>query len=260
MNGRVDIVLIEPQATSNIGAVVRAMRNFDLENLILVRPSAWEPETARWMAPGCDDLVDKIRVVAEIDDALQNVGAAYATTARHRRSGQPVFEPKQLAQEVQARPERVAILFGREDSGLDNRTVERCRALVRIPTGAHASLNLSAAVLLVCSALFDERRNGQPAPGRSLAGSRPAKTTASVQRTDARDGPASLSDMEPLVVAWTQLLDTAGTTQRTDANKIAATTRRLLQRAQPSLRDVDALRGALRDLARGSNVPGQGSG
>lgn len=247
---RVHIVLVEPQVAGNVGAVARAMRNFGFRHLWLVRPAAWDPEAARWMAPGCDDLLAGARVVSELDAALVDVGYAVATTARHRRGGTPVTEPAALAADLHARSDRVAILFGREDHGLDRQSVDRCAALLRIPTGPHASLNLAAAALVVCYALHEASRGGRPAPGRTLAGSRRRQSTAAAQRADGNDQPASLPDLEPVVDRWIDILTRVGNLRSADPLRAAAAARRWLQRAGTSRREADALRGALRDLDR----------
>jgi TrmH family RNA methyltransferase len=248
---RVDIVLVEPQSAGNVGAAARAMRNFGLERLWLVRPAAWDPETARWMAPGCEELIAAARVVDDIDDVFAEVSNAVATTARHRRGGAPVYDPASLATSFAERPGRLALLFGREDHGLDRATVDRCGALLRIPTGTHASLNLAAAVLIVAYALHAAEHAGRSAPGRTLGGSRRTQSTAAAQKPDARDLPATVAELEPLVAQWMELLDASGTTRTGDPQRAASAARRWLQRASTSRRETAALRGALRDaLAR----------
>ena len=87
LGDHVRFVLVEPQHPGNVGAAARAMRNMGLDQLVIVAPPAWDPETARWMAPGCDDLLDRIRVVATLDEALEGVHLAIASTARHRKQG-----------------------------------------------------------------------------------------------------------------------------------------------------------------------------
>ena len=90
---------------------------------------------------------------------------AVGTSARPRRWGWPVWSPEELARRVHDGPGPVAILFGREDSGLDNESLGRCQAILKIPTAAEPSLNLSQAVLIVCSAIFEEgRRRGRSRP------------------------------------------------------------------------------------------------
>ena len=240
------VVLVEPQHPGNVGAAARAMKNMGLSRLTVVNPPAWDPETTRWMAPGCDDLLARIRLVSSLDEALEGITLAIASTARHRKQGHPVLEPSALADQVFTLPEdgQIAILFGREDFGLSTADVNRCAALLRIPTPEHASLNLSQAVLLVAHALFEgARARGLQASGRTLGGSRGSRTTARVSRPSSRDLPADIPKIEPAVSEILAVLQRVGYLRGTPAEKVALTARQALQRAQISVRHVEALRG-----------------
>jgi TrmH family RNA methyltransferase len=140
---RTVIVLVEPQHPGNVGAAARAMKNMGLSRLVIVAPPAYDPEQARWMAPGCADLLAEMRIVGTLDEALEGVHVAVATTARHRKQGQPVFTPAELATRIADDDRTFALLFGREDFGLSTEDVLRCDSLLRIPTPEHASLNLA---------------------------------------------------------------------------------------------------------------------
>ncbi len=245
---RVVVILVQPQHAGNVGAAARAMKNMGLRRLTLVDPPAWDPETARWMAPGCEDILGQTRLVSSLDEALEGITFAVASTARHRKQGHPVFEPRDLVREVfDAQPDRVTgILFGREDSGLSNRDVNRCAALMRIPTPEHASLNLGQAVLLVCHSLFEgARQRGLVASGRSLGGRRGTKSTATVSHKSERDLPADLPTVEPAVEQLVGLLQRVGYLRNTPPDKAALTARQALQQAQISRRHTEALRGMI---------------
>ncbi len=240
------MVLVEPRHSGNVGAAARAMRNFGLDRLVLVAPPAYDPETARWMAPGCADLVARARVVATLDEALDGVHRAIATTGHHRRGGLVVLEPAAAAASVLDEDDgRVtAILFGREDTGLNNDEVGRCDSLLRIPTTDHASLNLAQAVLLVAHALFEEsRRRGLRATGEILGGSKGTRTARDLTPSSRRDRLADLRNIEPAADDLVGLLKRVGYLRGTPAEKVRATARTALQRARLSLRHVEALRG-----------------
>jgi len=248
---RIVIILVEPQHPGNVGATARAMKNMGLSRLTLVNPPAWDPETARWMAPGCDDLLSSIRHVATVEEALQDVTFAVASTARHRKQRQPVMEPAELVRKVyKSEPSQVTgILFGREDFGLATTDVNRCAALLRIPTPEHASLNLAQAVLIVCHALFEGgRERGLIASGRTLGGSRGTNTTAGVSTKSARDDPADLTQVEPAVMELLGLLERVGYLRGTRPDKVVLTARQALQRAQISRRHTEALRGMVKRI------------
>jgi tRNA (cytidine32/uridine32-2'-O)-methyltransferase len=245
---RVVVVLVEPLQPGNVGAAARAMKNMGLSKLIIVAPPSFDPHRARWMAPGCDDILAQMRIVATLDEALAGVTRAIATTARHRRHGQPVLEPRELAQThfEGADDEVTALLFGREDHGLPASAVERCAALLRIPTPEHASLNLAQAVLLVAHALFEEgRHRGVSASGRTVSGSHGAKSTLELTKAAAR---ADLVELEPVVQEILGLLAQVGSAP--PAVKGAITVRGALQRAALSKQELGALRGLVQRVAR----------
>lgn len=221
------------------------MQNMGLSRLVIVAPPAFDPERARWMAPGCDAMLANLRIVATLDEALIGVDVAVASTARHRKQGHPVLTPSQLAERVREDDPRTwAILFGREDFGLANADVNRCDTILRIPTPEHASLNLAQAVLLVSHALFeDARQHGAAATGRLLGGSRGRSTTAAKAKPDRRDAPADVPRLEPAVDELIALLDRVGYFRRTPEDKVRLTARQGLQRAHISIRHLEALRG-----------------
>lgn len=243
---RVVVVLVQPLHPGNVGATARAMRNFGLEELVLVDPPAYDPERARWMAPGCADLLARARIVATLDEALIGVHRVVGTTARHRRFGQPVIEPPALAEEILDDDRRWAILFGREDFGLDNAAGLRCERLVRIATPEHASLNLGQAVLLVAHHLYEAaRRRGEAATGRPLGGRRTGLTTFDAQKGGRRDRLADAVALDPAIEAVLGLLDRVGYLRGTSPDKVRATATTALQRAGLSVRHVEALRGMI---------------
>ncbi len=252
-------ILVEPQHSGNVGAAARAMKNMGIHNLTLVNPPAWDPETARWMAPGCDDFISRIRLVSTVEEALEDVSFAIASTARHRKQGHRVLEPTVFADEVFERGPSGAtgVLFGREDFGLSTRDVNQCAALLRIPTPEHASLNLAQAVLLVGQALFEAGRSrGLVASGRTLGGSRGTRTTEWVSRPSHRDLPAMISEIDPAVTEILSLLQNVGYLRGTPAEKVALTARQGLQQAQISRRHVEAVRGMVSRIQWALESPG----
>jgi TrmH family RNA methyltransferase len=246
---RVVIVLVQPQQSGNVGAAARAMKNMGLERLVIVDPPAYDPERARWMAPGCDDILARMRIVKTLDEALSGVHMAVAATARHRRYDPRVLSSAELANEVVGLDgdQVVAILFGREDSGLDNDAVFRCGRVVRIHTPDHASLNLAQAVLVIAHDLYEAARSAGLAggSGRMVGGRAAYKSTGSLQRKDARGEVADLPALEPGVEAIVGLLERVGYTRAANPTKVSLTTRQALQSAGLSVKEVHALRGMI---------------
>jgi len=148
------IILSHPQLGENIGAAVRAMKNFGLEDLRLIAPrDPWPNEKARHMAAGAGDLLDKVRLFDSAADALADLQLVFATTARERGVAKPVVTPWEAARQLHAAVAagtKCGILFGGERAGLDNEEVSLATSIVTIPTAEFSSLNLAQSVMILC--------------------------------------------------------------------------------------------------------------
>ena len=144
------VVLYEPLDPVNIGATVRAMKNMGVSRLRLVRPVAYEVVRLEGIAHGTMDIIERIEHFDSFDAAVADCVHVVGFTARHRSAKLRVIEPKAAAAELLqgAVDGPVALVFGREDSGLPNEILDRVHATVTIPTTNHASLNLAQAVLI----------------------------------------------------------------------------------------------------------------
>jgi tRNA/rRNA methyltransferase len=147
------IILIEPQLGENIGFAARAMANFGLDDLRLVRPrDGWPNEKAAAAAAGAAFLIDQARLYPDVESAVAELNFVLATTARPREMVKTVLSPESGAVETSRRAaagERTGILFGPERSGLDNDTIALADAILTAPVDpAFASLSLPQAVLL----------------------------------------------------------------------------------------------------------------
>jgi tRNA/rRNA methyltransferase len=147
------IILSEPQLGENIGACARAMANFGLADLRLVKPrDGWPNEKADAMAAGAAHIVSSARIYDNVEAAIGELQLVIATTARDRSMAKPVLTPAEAARclrEASARGVRAAVLFGNERAGLTNDEVALADAVITIPTEEFSSLNLGQAVLLV---------------------------------------------------------------------------------------------------------------
>src|SRR5438552_15996369 len=144
------VVLSEPQAHVNIAATVRAMKNMGVGRLRLVRPVEYEVVRLEGIAHGTLDLIERIERFESFDDAVGDCIHVVGFTARRRAAKLRVVEPKAAADELLAAAQdgSVALVFGREDSGLPNEILDRVHATVTVPTTNHASLNLAQAALI----------------------------------------------------------------------------------------------------------------
>src|ERR1700719_256644 len=153
------VVLVEPQLGENIGAVARAMANFGLPRLRLVRPrQAWPNDKARMMAAGADRILDGAQLFDTLEAAIADCALVLAATARAHDQAKPVVGPVEAAALMAPRVaagETVAILFGRERNGLENDEVALADRIVTLPVNpAFASLNLAQAVVIVAYEWF----------------------------------------------------------------------------------------------------------
>ncbi len=148
------IVLVEPQMGENIGAAARGMWNFGLEDMAVVAPrDGWPSDPAIAMAAGATHVLERARLCETTREAVADCTHVYATTARPRGMTKRVVTPRQAAMEMHeraARGERVAVLFGRERSGLGTDDIILSNTIITAPVNpAFASLNLAQCVLLV---------------------------------------------------------------------------------------------------------------
>jgi tRNA/rRNA methyltransferase len=148
------IILVEPQLGENIGMVARAMANFGLAELRLVKPrDGWPNEKARAAAAKADHVIDGVIVFDTLAEAIGDLNYVIATTARQRDGFKPVRGPVEAARILRQRfdnGQKNGILFGRERFGLDNDEVALADEIVTFPVNpAFASLNIAQAVLLM---------------------------------------------------------------------------------------------------------------
>jgi len=125
------------------------MKNFELADWAIVALGTHDFAAARRVAVHAEELLDRPRLAATLDEAVADCAWVVGTSARKTR-GKRRLLPEEVAREAAARaPGRTAIVFGEERSGLDAETIDRCHDLSAIPTGAaQPSLNLAQAVLL----------------------------------------------------------------------------------------------------------------
>ncbi len=157
------VVLIQSTHPGNIGATARAMANMGVSDLVLVDPADFPSPVATARAAGADHVLDKARVVSTLDEAIADCALVIGSTARLRSIQWPEKTPEEAAAEIgeefvsQGDAAPIALLFGRESSGMTNGELERCRFLVRIPVEeSFSSLNLASAVLVM---LYELRKS-----------------------------------------------------------------------------------------------------
>ena len=152
------IVLVGPLYGGNVGSICRAMANMGLSELVLVSPAeTLNYAEARMMAVAADGILEARRVVGTLDEAVGDCGLVMGTTVRPGLYRQHVKTPREWAPAILASASagKVALVFGRENSGLTNEELAICTNLIQIPASVdYASLNLSQAVMVCCYELF----------------------------------------------------------------------------------------------------------
>lgn len=152
MMNNVRVVLVETSHAGNIGAAARAMKTMGLSRLVLVSPRQFPAAEATAMAAGADDLLAGAECVESLGQALAGCSLVVGSSARPRRLRMPVMTPRAVMREVSAQPdsEEIALVFGRERSGLTNDELGFCHLLAEIPADPdYSSLNVASAVQIM---------------------------------------------------------------------------------------------------------------
>lgn len=156
----INIVLVRTFHPGNIGSSARAMKNMGLNELKLVAPKDFPNPTANQMAAGAEDLIESADIADSIESAVGPCTIVAATTARVRGYDLPEIDPEQCAQMVYQNAlagNQSAILFGPERMGLHNDDLKQATHRLTVPANPdYPSLNLAAAVQLVCYEIFKQ--------------------------------------------------------------------------------------------------------
>ncbi len=159
MGRAIRVVLVEPQYAINLGLIARAMANFGVEDLALVRPIA-EPTAgeAVMFAKRAAHILRKANVYESIREAALQDSVIVGTTAIERRFPNRVKEVLPLREAKVLQAERLTLVFGNEGVGLRERDIAECDVLVKIETSpTYPALNVanSVAILLHHITSFD---------------------------------------------------------------------------------------------------------
>jgi len=237
------IVLIGTSHPGNIGAVCRAMKNMGLGDLALVAPRC-EIQTSDSIAraSGADALLIGASRHETLDAAVADATLVVGASARSRTLPWPMITPRALGESLPAEladPQgRVALVFGREDSGLTNAELQHCHHHVHIPTDPDfSSLNLAAAVQVVA---YECRLAWLAAAEPTEAGSEAAPFGI-----DWDHPPASHDDLERYFAHLERVLTDTGFHDPQRPRQLMARLRRLYLRARPDTQEISILRGIL---------------
>ncbi len=260
-------VLINTSHAGNVGAAARAMKVMGFDDLVLVAPrwpNVLRKEETIQRASGALDVLEKARIVATLDEALDGISHLCATAMTPRDFGPPTVEPRAhfemlLKQErlalnspaLQAENASnvavadvesggpvpagghtgVAFLFGSERFGMTNEDVYRCHAALSIPTNPRfGSLNLGAAIQVIA---YDWRQ--------ALGGFAVQDATPTRVQADA-------AQVAGMLAHWEQALTGIGFLDPAAPKKLMPRLNQLFNRAQLSPEEIHILRGVAKAM------------
>jgi TrmH family RNA methyltransferase len=163
------IILVSPLDAGNVGAAARVMKNFGFSDLWIVGEKQQRvDDVSAWWAVGAIDIVNSATRVATLEEALIDCHLTVATTAVRARNVHEQLTPAEVArvaEEQLGEEHRLAIVFGREKSGLTGQEIQLCQRTASIPTSpAFASMNLAMSVGVFCYELGKGLRPRASAP------------------------------------------------------------------------------------------------
>lgn len=151
-SNNIRIVMINTSHPGNIGAAARVMKNMGLSRLYLVNPKQFPNYEATAMASGADDLLTQATVCTSFEEALEGCHLVLGTTARERKIQHDFIDAREAGtlSVCESASYEVALVFGRERTGLTNDEIGLCHKLINIPTNPdYSSLNVASAVQIV---------------------------------------------------------------------------------------------------------------
>jgi tRNA (cytidine32/uridine32-2'-O)-methyltransferase len=235
------IVLVGTQHPGNIGSAARAMKTMGLRRLLLVSPEKFPHPEAFALAAGASDVLENAEVHPSLESALTGCRSVIATTARRRTVPMPELSPRDAARRLldDAVQGEVALVFGRERTGLENEELQLCHASVCIPADPeYSSLNLAAAVQVLAYELRIAALAAQSQPATPLTAS------------DPDEAPATFEAMEGFFGHLADLLDDIDFHKGRSPEMVTQRLRRLFLRARPDQRELRILRGIFSDTQR----------
>jgi tRNA/rRNA methyltransferase len=241
------VVLVEPQLGENIGAAARAMANFGLTDLRLVRPrDGWPNPQAVRSASGADRVLEGTRLYTSVEAAIADCTFVLATTARVHGQMKPVISAEEAARQMQPRiagRETVAVLFGPERTGLDGHSVGLADFIVTLPVNhAFSSLNLAQAVLIMGYEWFKLASGG-----------------ALPFKTQVKSGAAPKQQLQAFFDALERELERVEFFRPPEKRAtMALNLRNIFHRIQLTKQDVQSLHGVIMAIATGRKGPARG--
>ncbi len=229
----ISIVLYKPKYAGNVGSVARAAKNMGITRIVVAGTTGLDRDAMQQRSTHlAADVLDAITYCDTIEDALGGFNYIVGTTARLGKARGPFVSPRAAAQKVVdlSQKNRIALLFGPEDTGLANDQLRLCHSVVTIPTSREfSSLNLSQAVMILCYEIF-------------------VADTAKAADGDATPKLALSSELEGMYGQIKELLGQIGFLNSENPEYWMLDLRRFFSRSGLTSREVKIVRGIVRQL------------
>jgi TrmH family RNA methyltransferase len=245
---KIRVVLVSTSHPGNIGGAARAMKNMGLGRLVLVQPRDFPSAEAVARAAGAVDILEGARIVSSLEEALDGCDLVMGTSARDRHIPWPLLDPRECANACLEQIEQageageVALVFGREDSGLTNDELQRCHFHVHIPSDPEfSSLNLAAAVQVLS---YEVRMAWLAAQGQ------PTKMSKLETHAEQSSLPVTADELERFFVHMESTLVQIGFHDPQNPRHLMPRLRRLYGRSNISKLEMNILRGILTETQK----------
>ncbi|MGL4249629.1 MAG: tRNA (cytosine(32)/uridine(32)-2'-O)-methyltransferase TrmJ [Aeromonas sp.] len=239
MLDQIRIVLVNTSHSGNMGSAARAMKTMGLTRMILVDPQVLPDESAFALAAGASDVLANARIVPTLAEAIADCGLVIGTSARSRTLSWPMLDPREAGEKlvIEGRQHPVALVFGRERTGLTNDELQACHYHVAIPANPeYSSLNLAMAVQTLCYEVRMRWLQGQAIE--------PEEEVAY----------PSAAQLEGFYRHLEQTLLKTGFIADDHPGHVMNKLRRLFNRARPEAAEVNILRGILTSVQKSRTV------
>ncbi|GLP95184.1 tRNA (cytosine(32)/uridine(32)-2'-O)-methyltransferase TrmJ [Paraferrimonas sedimenticola] len=236
MLAQVKVVLVGTTHPGNIGSAARAMKTMGLSQLVLVDPQTEIDGKAVALAAGASDILQNVQIVDTLEQAVADCRLVVATSARRRGLDWPMLEPRGAGEKLaaQAHSAPVAVVFGRERSGLSNSELQLAQYHLAIPANPeYSSLNLAQAVQIIS---YEVR----------MASLALEQAKPELDETEYPSG----EDLERFYEHLQSTLNTTGFIVQAHPGQIMAKLRRLFTKARPEVPEMNILRGILSSVEK----------
>ncbi|MCB1835081.1 MAG: RNA methyltransferase [Geminicoccaceae bacterium] len=240
------VILARPQLGENVGSAARAMLNFGLTELRLVKPDfGWPNAKAVAASSGAHAILNTMTIHATLEEAVADLHHLFATTGRGRGMSKTVTGAREAAfsaRRLIGEGRRTGLLFGPERTGLANEEILLADSIISVPLNPHfPSLNLSQAVLLCGYEWHMSGLDGTPRVAEAMEGEKPA----------------TKGDLARLLDRLVGELDRTGYFRSADRRtSLAETIKVMFERRRMTQSEVHLMHGIIKDLVRGSRDQG----